>query len=119
MAPNYHSISDRPQPIERCAWYLQVSTPKQKLDQQREHVLRYCEQDGIYIPEHLRFEDKEKRHKSEKRQDFQRLLETVKSRQLDWIIICSFDRWGVADVDEFFEFRRLLLRERRATLVGR
>ena len=31
----------RPQAIDRCAWYLRVSTPKQKLEHQREHVLRF------------------------------------------------------------------------------
>jgi len=110
VVPGYHGIPDRPQPIDRCAWYLRVSTPKQKLEHQREHVVRYCDQAAIIIPTDRQFEDKEKRHKSNKRQDFQRLLEMVKARQLDWIIICSFDRWGVADVDEFFEFRRLLLK---------
>lgn len=99
-----------PQPVDRCAWYLRVSTPKQKLEHQREHVIRFCEQRNIHVAETFQFEDKEKRHKSDKRQDFQRLLEAVKARQLDWILICSFDRWGVADVDEFFEFRRLLLK---------
>jgi DNA invertase Pin-like site-specific DNA recombinase len=100
----------RPQPIDRCAWYLRVSTPRQRLEHQREHVLRFCEQSNIHVLEGLRFEDKEKRHRSAKRQDFQRLLDVVKAGQLDWIIICSFDRWGIADVDEFFEFRRLLLK---------
>ncbi len=110
MTPNLISACDRPQPVDRCAWYLRVSTPKQKLEHQREHVARYCEHEAILIPKELQFEDMEKRHKSAKRQDFQRLLAKVKARQLDWIIICSFDRWGVADVDEFFEFRRLLLK---------
>jgi DNA invertase Pin-like site-specific DNA recombinase len=99
----------RPQAIDRSGWYLRVSTPKQKLEHQREHVLRFCEANGINVPLAMRYEDKEKRHRADKRQDFQRLLATVKAGQLDWIIICSFDRWGVADVDEFFEFRRLLL----------
>jgi DNA invertase Pin-like site-specific DNA recombinase/DNA-binding transcriptional MerR regulator len=99
-----------PQPIDRCAWYLRVSTPKQKLEHQREHVARFCDQTSIIVPDEFRFEDKEKRHKSAKRHDFQRLLDAVSARRLDWIIICSFDRWGVADVDEFFEFRRLLLK---------
>jgi hypothetical protein len=80
------------------------------LAHQREHVLRFCQQYVISIPEALRFEDQEKRHRSAKREDFQRLLDVVKAGRLDWIIICSFDRWGVADVDEFFEFRRLLLK---------
>lgn len=101
----------RPQAVDRCAWYLRVSTPRQKLEHQREHVLRFCEEQRIHIPDDMRFEDKEKRHKSAKRQDFQRLFHAAKAGQLDWIIICSFDRWGVADVDEFFEFRRLLLKQ--------
>jgi DNA invertase Pin-like site-specific DNA recombinase len=99
-----------PRSADRCAWYLRVSTPRQKLEHQREHVLRFCERRAIEIPDDLRFEDQEKRHRSAKRQDFQRLLSGVRAGQLDWIIICSFDRWGVADVDEFFEFRRLLLK---------
>lgn len=99
-----------PQPVDRCAWYLRVSTPKQKLEHQREHVVRFCDQTSINVPDEFRFEDKEKRHKSAKRHDFQRLLDAVTARRLDWILICSFDRWGVADVDEFFEFRRLLLK---------
>jgi DNA invertase Pin-like site-specific DNA recombinase len=98
-----------PQAIERCAWYLRVSTPRQKLEHQREHVEWFCRSADIHIPEVYRFEDKEKRHKAAKRAEFQRLLDTVRQGRLDWIIICSFDRWGVADVDEFFEFRRLLL----------
>lgn len=100
----------RPQPVDRCAWYLRISTPKQKLEHQREHVYRFCQDSDIRIPTEMQFEDAEKRHKSAKRQAFQRLLNVVRAGQVDWIIICSFDRWGVADVDEFFEFRRLLLK---------
>jgi DNA invertase Pin-like site-specific DNA recombinase len=100
----------RPQPVDRCAWYLRVSTPKQKLEHQQEHVARYCETAGLRVPDEFRFEDKEKRHKSAKRVEFQRLLDAVKAGRVDWILICSFDRWGVADVDEFFEFRRLLIK---------
>jgi len=99
-----------PQSIDRCAYYGRVSTPRQKLEHQREHVFRWCEQQGVQIPEHLRFEDKEKRHRSDKREDFQRLLEVCRRGELDWIIICSFDRWGVADPDEFSDFRRQLRR---------
>lgn len=98
-----------PPPADRCAWYLRVSTPKQKLEHQREHVARFCEQAGVRIPDDQRYDDKEARHKSAKRERFQRLLDGVQAGRLDWIIICSFDRWGIADVDEFFEFRRRLL----------
>ena len=86
LAP--YANSSGPQAPDRCAWYLRVSTPRQKLEHQREHVLRFCEQSGIHVPDELRFEDKEKRHKSAKRQDFQRLLDVVRSGGLDWIIIC-------------------------------
>lgn len=99
-----------PQAIDRCAYYGRVSTPRQKLEHQREHVFRWCEQQGVQIPEHLRFEDMEKRHRADKREDFQRLLEVCRRGELDWIIICSFDRWGVADPDEFSDFRRQLRR---------
>ena len=99
-----------PQAVDRCAWYLRVSTPRQKLEHQREHVARFCEHHRIHVPDDARFEDKEARHKSAKREGFQRLLDAVRGGRLDWILICSFDRWGIADVDEFFEFRRLLLK---------
>lgn len=99
-----------PKKNSRCAYYGRVSTPKQKLEHQREHVIRFCEANAIRLPNDLMFEDKEKRHKAEKREAFQRLLEVCRQGRLDWIIICSFDRWGVADVDEFFEFRRQLIR---------
>jgi DNA invertase Pin-like site-specific DNA recombinase len=102
--------SEFPQSFDRCAYYGRVSTPRQKLEHQREHVFRWCEQQGVQIPAHLRFEDKEKRHRSDKREDFQRLLEVCRRGELDWIVICSFDRWGVADPDEFSEFRRQLRR---------
>jgi DNA invertase Pin-like site-specific DNA recombinase len=97
-----------PQTGDRCAYYGRVSTPRQKLEHQREHVLRWCESHSIHIPEDLRYEDKEKRHKSAKREEFQRLLQLCRSGKIDWIIICSFDRWGVADPDEFSDFRRQL-----------
>lgn len=93
---------------DRCAWYLRVSTPRQKLEHQRESVIRFCDDLNLIVPENMRFEDKEKRHKSAKRQEFQRLLSQVRAGALDWIIICTFDRWGVADVEEFFEFRQIL-----------
>lgn len=110
MKPPFQIDSGCPQADDRVAWYLRVSTPKQKLEHQREHVIRFCEQYGITIPADHKFEDKEARHRSAKRADFQRLLNLVRTGHLDWIVICSFDRWGVADVDEFFEFRRLLLK---------
>jgi DNA invertase Pin-like site-specific DNA recombinase len=103
-------IPESPQALDRNAYYGRVSTPKQKLEHQREHVLRWCEGRTIVVPEHHRYEDKEKRHKSAQRERFQALLEECRKGNLDWIIISSFDRWGVADPDEFSDFRRQLRR---------
>ena len=102
--------TDFPQPSDRIAYYGRVSTPKQKLEQQREHVLRFCEAKNLNLLPEMMFEDKEKRHKSAKRQEFQRLLALCRAGKVDWIIIATFDRWGVADVDEFMEFRRELMK---------
>lgn len=98
----------RPMPGDRCASYARVSTPKQKLEHQLEHIERFCKEAEITIPNHYRFEDKLERHKSDKREQFQELLELVRQDKLDWIIVAAMDRWGVANVDEFFHFRREL-----------
>jgi DNA invertase Pin-like site-specific DNA recombinase len=104
------SSSEDPRSGDRCAYYGHVSTPRQNLEHQREHVNRYCAEHAISIPDSMRFEDKEKRHRSDKREGFQRLLAACKRGEVDWIIVASFDRWGVADPDEFFEFRGQLKR---------
>jgi hypothetical protein len=97
-----------PKQGDSCAFYGRVSTKKQKLEHQREFVDRFLDQEGIHISPDLYFEDKEKRHKSAERENFQQLLEIARSGRIEWIIIASFERWGVADVDEFFDFRRQL-----------
>lgn len=96
---------DQPTSADVCAYYGRVSTRRQKLEHQREAVDRFLEQSGIVIPLERRFEDKERRHKSQKRERFQDLLKMCQDCNLNWIVIATFDRWGVADVDEFFEFR--------------
>lgn len=101
-------ISLSPKPGDACVFYGRVSTKKQKLEHQREFVDRWLDQEGIHIPKHWYFEDKEKRHKSAERENFQRLLELARTGEIEWIIIASFERWGVANVDEFFEFRKQL-----------
>ena len=100
---------DEPSPKERVAYYGRVSTRRQKLEHQRELVDRYFEERGIVIRDDLRFEDKEKRHKSEKRQGFQRLLDLCRQGKIDWIVIAAFDRWGISNIDEFWRFRGDLL----------
>jgi predicted site-specific integrase-resolvase len=98
----------RPMPGQAVAFYARVSTSKQKLEHQREMVDRWLDHEGIHVPPEMRFEDKEKRHKSEVRQGFQRLLDLAKAGKVDWIVVACFDRWGVATVDEFFAIRTIL-----------
>lgn len=99
-------MNQEPSARRRCAFYGRVSQPSQKLEHQRSAVFRYCEAKGIEIPPNLRFEDKGgRRHKSEKREAFQRLLTECRAGKLDWVLIAAFDRWGVKDTDEFFSFR--------------
>ena len=66
---------------------------------------RFFDEEGLHVPQHLWFTDKERRHKSEKREDFQRVLSLVENGALDWIAIATFDRWGVKDIDEFWRLR--------------
>lgn len=98
-----------PQPSDRVAFYGRVSQPKQKLEHQIELGESWAKASGISIPPHLWFTDKGgRRHKSEKREAFQRLLATAEAGKIDWVVVAMFDRWGVKDVDEFFAFRRRL-----------
>lgn len=101
-------MSLMPKPGDAVCYYGRVSTKKQKLEHQREFVRRWLDQEGINVPPDCMFEDKEKRHKSAEREKFQQLLDLARSGRIEWIVIASFERWGIADVDEFFDFRRQL-----------
>lgn len=98
----------RPQPGQKICFYGRVSTPRQKLEHQREMVQRWLDNEGITIQPEWYFEDKEKRHKSEVREGFQQILSLAKARKIEWIIVACFDRWGVASTEEFFSIRTQL-----------
>ncbi len=98
-----------PQAFDRVAYLGRVSTPKQKLEHQREAVMRFAEEHGLSIPPAFQFEDKVRRHKQhEDGERFQALMKLVESRQLDWVLIATFDRWGVVDKDDIFILRKKL-----------
>lgn len=99
-------ILNMPQPGERVAFYGRVSQPTQKIEHQIVQGETFFNEKTIHVPDELWFIDKGgRRHKSEKRADFQRLLSLCQSGQLDWITVAQFDRWGVKDVDEFWKLR--------------
>jgi hypothetical protein len=97
---------DMPQPGERVAFYGRVSQPTQKIEHQTAQGKSFFDETGIHVPDELWFIDQGgRRHKSEKRESFQRLLSLCQSGNLDWISVAQFDRWGVKDVDEFWKLR--------------
>lgn len=102
-------MSTTPNQTEKCAWYLRCSQPSQLLEHQRQPIERYVDENQLAVPASMRFEDKGgRRHESAKRHDFQRLLDVIREEKIDWVLIAHLDRWGVADVDEFFSFRSML-----------
>lgn len=103
--------SSFPQPNDRIAYLGRVSTPKQKLEHQRAAVLRFAEDNRLIIPKDLIFEDKVRRHKQESEgQEFGRLMKLVEARKIDWVIIATFDRWGISNMDDIFVLRQKLRR---------
>ncbi len=98
-----------PQPSDRIAYLGRVSTPKQKLEHQREAVFRFAELHELSIPPDRVFEDKVRRHKQvSEGENFARLMALVQARQLDWVVIATFDRWGISDKDDIFILRKKL-----------
>jgi hypothetical protein len=116
-------MNDLPQPDDRIAYFGRVSTPKQKLEHQWETVSRWAERNDLGIPDDNRFEVKIRRHEAaavfkdwekrkketgRKRYRFDDLMALVEARAIDWIVIATFDRWGISDRDEIFIFRSKL-----------
>ena len=112
-------LSKSPQPGERLAYCGRVSTPKQKLIQQWEMVERWQGEAGLMIPPERRFEDHIRRHEAagilkeltdrrakpgRKKYRFDDLMALVESRSIDWIVIASFDRWGISHKSDIFIF---------------
>lgn len=116
-------MNDFPQPDDRIAYFGRVSTPKQKLEHQWETVSRWAERHDFDIPEDRRFEikvrrheaaamfkdwDKRKQEKPRKKSRFDDLMALVEAGGIDWIVIATFDRWGISEQDEIFNFRTKL-----------
>ena len=117
------NASDFPRPGDRLAFFGRVSTPRQKVVQQWSLVERWLVTHDLTIPDAGRFMDSIRRHEAarlfkdwtkrkttpaRKKYQFDDLMRQVESGQLDWVIIASFDRWGISDKDEPFIFRSKL-----------
>ena len=123
MVASNNRDQNQPQPGDRLAYFGRVSSPKQKLEHHWEPVERWLQQSGMEIPIDMRFEDKIRRHESavffqdwDKRREvtsrkkyrFDELMQLVETGLIDWILVSSFDRWGIRNRDEIFVFRAKL-----------
>ena len=102
-------LENRPGPGDRVAYLGRASSAKQKIEHQREEVVNYCERTGIHLPPENWFEDKVKRHKQlDSGVNFKRLMDKCLNGDFDWIIIATFDRWGIESKDDIFVLRKQL-----------
>jgi Resolvase, N terminal domain/Recombinase/Recombinase zinc beta ribbon domain len=109
MRNHLTDLSSCPQQSDRCAYLGRVSSPKQKLEHQREAVLKFAYDNRLIIPPERWFEDKVRRHKQlTEGKNFGRLMELAEAGEVDWILIATFDRWGISDKDDMFVFRKKL-----------
>jgi DNA invertase Pin-like site-specific DNA recombinase len=96
------------------AVYIRKSTEAQEEQAQIDNVEKMLKDQGVYVPRSQWFSDTGSRRKSEKRPDFQRLLELVKADKVRTIYVESQTRWGTKDNKEYFALLRLLCEHKTA-----
>ena len=92
----------------RIAIYIRKSDTPQDEQRQHSNIGTFLAGKGWTVQTDDIYSDAESRHKAEKRKQFQELLSAVEQRKYDMVIVSEGNRWGIKDVDEFFEFRRIL-----------
>jgi DNA invertase Pin-like site-specific DNA recombinase len=96
----------------RGAVYLRCSSDLQESQSQREEVQRWLDKHGLTARWYTDDEGRNSRHKSEKREQFQRLMDDVRLGMVDWIVVDAQDRMGFKHAFEFGSFVNLLLDHR-------
>src|SRR5262245_18390604 len=86
-------------PVGQGAKYLRVSGRDQDENRQREATDNWLRRRGL-DSEVFEFADHGRRHHSETRADFQRLLDWVRDGRVRWILVQSLDRFGIKDAYE-------------------
>lgn len=103
------SRSDKPTG-KRGAAYVRVSHgEKQDPQRQRDAILAWAANRKLTITRW--YEDTEGRNPRDmasRREQFQALLSDIQAGELDWVVVDSQDRWGVADQFEFGYYAHLL-----------
>jgi hypothetical protein len=95
------------------SWYLRASSYQQEEDsheRQQEIIKRFLLDNSLTVAPENQFSDFRARDESAFGKDFQALLAKIRKGQVKTIIVANLDRWGTEDVDQFFEFRSILLK---------
>jgi len=97
---------------KRGAVYLRVSTDFQESASQREQVQRWLDKHTLAARWYVDDEGRNSRHKSEKREQFQRLMDDIALGLYDWVAVDAQDRIGFKHTFEFGSFIHHLLNHR-------
>ncbi len=91
----------------RGAAYVRISLGEDEdsSETQRTAIKEWAERHGIKIGTWYQdIEGRNSRHKADQREQFQRMLKDIKAGRLDWVVVRSQDRFGVAHQHEFGKF---------------
>jgi DNA invertase Pin-like site-specific DNA recombinase len=94
------------------AAYLRASSHIQEDSHERQHALisKFLTDNSLSISPENWFSDFRPRDAAAFAPDFQALLSKARRGLVKTVLVSNLDRWGTTDVDEFFEFRGVLLK---------
>jgi DNA invertase Pin-like site-specific DNA recombinase len=94
------------------AAYLRASSYVQEDSHERQQAVigKFLLDNSSAIPPGNWFSDFRPRDAAAFAPDFQTLLAKARRGEVKTVVVSNLDRWGTADVDEFFEFRGVLLK---------
>ncbi len=92
--------------------YLRASSYIQEDSHERQQTIisKFLLDNKLAIPSENWFSDFRPRDGAAFAKDFQTLLLRIQRGLVKTVIVSNLDRWGTQDVDEFFEFRNILLK---------
>ena len=91
-----------PEPVGAGIVYLRVSSDKQDHERQVQDVQGWLQRRSLTPVETV--EDTGSRLQANKRADFQRLFDIVRSGEIGWVVIQTIDRLGFKHTYEYFKF---------------
>lgn len=96
---------------KRGTGYLRVSDgEKQSVESQRQQIEAWLSARCLSVQEwYIDSEGRNSRHKADKREDFQRLLQDIAASRWDWVVVNTQDRFGTKHEFERGKFLNALL----------